>query len=183
MRLVLVGANLMPTKFDGIEFPFFGLKNKPHQISFSIQGQRVITKFKNGKVYILDDPQLEGNNYSERLLKLDIAYPQTRIIFDFTFTSLRQLIKSIDRVKWGLDSTGKNFNLTRKQKLKAKIAQVKKKNDNLLWIEGISYPFELPYDIDNFKSKDLYALLVNVNNTWYVKDFTHEHNYITEIKI
>ena len=33
--------------------------------------------------------------------------------------------------------------------------------------------------IDNFKSKDLYALLVNVNQTWYVKEFTHEHDYIT----
>ena len=96
---------------------------------------------------------------------------------------MRQLIKSIDQVKWGLDSAGKDFNLNRKQKFKAKIAQVKKKNDNLLWIEGISYPFELPYDIDDFKSKDLYALLVNVNNTWYVKEFTHEHNYITEIKL
>jgi len=173
----------MPTKFDDIEFPFFGLKNKPHQISFSLQGQRVLTKFKYGKIYILDDPKLEGNNYSERLLKLDAVYPQTRIVFDFTFTSLRQLIKSIDQVKWGLDSAGKDFNLNRKQKFKAKIAQVKKKNDNLLWIEGISYPFELPYDIDDFKSQDLYALLVNVNSTWYVKDFTHEHRYIKEIKL
>ena len=64
-----------------------------------------------------------------------------------------------------------------------KLQPVKKKNDNLLWIEGISYPFELPYDIDNFKSKDLYALLVNVNNTWYIKEFTHEQSHVTEIKI
>ena len=37
--------------------------------------------------------------------------------------------------------------------------------------------------IDDFKSHDLYALLININNTWYVKEFTHEHKYITEIKI
>ena len=36
---------------------------------------------------------------------------------------------------------------------------------------------------DDFKSKDLYALLIKVNHTWYVKEFTHEHNYIKEIKI
>ena len=74
-------------------------------------------------------------------------------------------------------------NLGRKQKFKAQIAQVKKKNDNLLWIDGISYPFEIPYMIDNFKSQDLYALLVNINHTWYVREFTHEHKHITEIKI
>ena len=72
---------------------------------------------------------------------------------------------------------------TDKQKFKAQIAQVKKKNDNLLWIDGISYPFEIPYMIDNFKSQDLYALLVNINHTWYVREFTHEHKHITEIKI
>ena len=33
------------------------------------------------------------------------------------------------------------------------------------------------------KSKDLYALLVNVNNTWYIKEFTHEQSHVTEIKI
>ena len=96
---------------------------------------------------------------------------------------MSHLIKSIDKIKWGLDSEGKSFNLGRKQKFKAQIAQVKKKNDNLLWVDGISYPFEIPYMIDNFKSKDLYALLVKVNHTWYIKEFTHEHNYIREIKI
>ena len=172
----------MSTKFDEIKFPFFGLKNKPFKISF-YNSSVTLTKFKYGKVYILDDVSLLGKNYSERLLELDTIHPQTRIVFDFTFTSLSQLIKSIDKVKWGLDSDGKNFNLGRKQKFKAQVAQVKKKNDNLLWIEGISYPFELPYDIDNFKSKDLYALLINVNDTWHIKEFTHEHRYITEIKI
>jgi len=170
------------TKFDGIKFPFFGLKTKPYKISFS-KSCAIITKFKYGKMYILDDVSLLEKTYSERLLKLDTSHPQTRIVFDYTFTSLSQLIKSINKINWGLDSSGKSFNLRRKQKFKAQIAQVKKKNDNLLWIEGISYPFELPYDIDNFKSKDLYALLVKVNNTWYIKEFTHEKQFIKEIKI
>jgi len=172
----------MNTKFDDIKFPFFGLKNKPYKISFS-NSSVILTKFKYGKVYILDDISLLGKNYAERLLELDTTHPQTRIIFDFTFISLSHLIKSIDKIKWGLDSEGKSFNLGRKQKFKAQIAQVKKKNDNLLWVDGISYPFEIPYMIDNFKSKDLYALLVKVNYTWYIKEFTHEHNYIREIKI
>ena len=172
----------MSTKFDEIKFPFFGLKNKPFKISFSNHSV-TLTKFKYGRTSILDDVTLNSKKYSERLLKLDSLHPQTRIIFDYTFTSLSQLIKSIDKVKWGLDADGKSFNLGRKQKFKAQVAQVKKKNDNLLWIEGISYPFELPYDIDNFKSKDLYALLVNVNNTWYIKEFTHEQSHVTEIKI
>jgi len=172
----------MTTKFDGIKFPLFGLKNKPHKISFS-NTSIILTKFKYGKTYILDDVSLVGKKYSERLLELDATHPQTRIVFDATFTSLSQLIKSIDKIKWGLDSDGKSFNLGRKQKFKAQIAQVKKKNDNLLWIDGISYPFEIPYMIDNFKSQDLYALLVNINHTWYVREFTHEHKHITEIKI
>jgi hypothetical protein len=171
----------MSTKFDNIEFPFFGLKDRPYKISY-LGTSVTISKFKYGKVSILDDISLEGN-YSERLLQLDTLHPQTRIVFDFTFLSMQQLIKSSDKVKWGLDAQGRSFKLNKKQKFKAKIAQVKKKNDNLLWIDGISYPFEIPHMIDDFKSKDLYALLIKVNHTWYVKEFTHEHNYIKEIKI
>ncbi len=91
----------MNTKFDDIDFPFFGLKDKPYKIAY-LGTAVTISRFKYGKVSILDDISLEGN-YSERLLKLDTIHPQTRIIFDFTFLSLPQLIKSIDDVKWGLE--------------------------------------------------------------------------------
>lgn len=173
----------MTTKFTGIHFPFFGLKVKPYNIEYHVTGHITLTKFKDGKVYLLDDVKLDSSSYSERLLRLDSQHSQTRLVFDFTFNNLRQLIKSADKVKWGLDSRGQVFNLSKKFKYKAKIAKVKRKNDNLLWIDGITYPFTLPYPIDNFKSQDLYAILVNIENTWYIKDFTHEKKYINDIKL
>ena len=93
----------MSTKFDAIEFPLFGLKDKPYKISY-LGTAITISKFKYGKVSILDDVSLEGN-YAQRLLQLDTLHPQTRIIFDFTFLSLQQLIKSIDNIKF---NTGEN---------------------------------------------------------------------------
>ncbi len=86
-------------------------------------------------------------------------------------------------MKWGVDSEGSHINLSKKEKFKAKIARVEKKTDQLLWLEKVSYPFELPHPVKNFKSKDLYALLVSVDNTWYIKDFTHEKDYITEVNL
>ena len=66
----------MSTKFDEIKFPFFGLKNKPFKISF-YNSSVTLTKFKYGKVYILDDVSLLGKNYSERLLELDTIHPNS----------------------------------------------------------------------------------------------------------
>jgi|LULY01.1.fsa_nt_gb hypothetical protein len=174
----------MNTKFSCIRFPFFGLKTKPYRIHYDTKNSQIkVTKVKNGKIYVLDGFNLNDNTYPERLLNLDKMHPQSRIVFDFTFSRLSQLIKSIDKVKWGVDSEGSHINLSKKEKFKAKIARVEKKTDQLLWLEKVSYPFELPHPVKNFKSKDLYALLVSVDNTWYIKDFTHEKDYITEVNL
>ena len=167
------------SKFKGINFPFFGLKEKPYDIKFSLNNIEIKISSTDNQWKVVDDKSLRGNYFFRNVQMLGKKY--TKVTFDYTCRDIKEIINS--KCKWGVDDTAQIFDLTTKEKFKLTCKKIKKIQENMIWVEQISYPFEIPYMIDDFKSHDLYALLVNVNNTWYVKNFTHEQSYVTDIKI
>jgi hypothetical protein len=52
--------------------------------------------------------------------------------------------------------------------------KVKKIIDSLVWIQGVSYPFEITTK-ENFSNLDeLYVTIIHINGEWLIKDFSYD---------
>lgn len=157
------------SKFDGIVFPFFGLKHKPHKILYDVSKIYVV-KYKDSHKQTLDDKSLSGD-YFNRLLQLE-----NRVKFDYTCKNLQDIVYSSP--KWGVDVTAKPFDLSKKQAVATAVKKVKKSSSNLIWVDSISYPFRLNTR-ENLEINDsMYATLIKVNNEWFIREFTMDAVYI-----
>jgi len=168
------------SKFKGITFPFFGLLKKP--ITLSYDSNRItIKKITNGANFILDDRSISGSSYLDRIYKLEDKYDKQRVIFDITARKMEELINS--GCVWGIDNQAKVFDLSKKEKFKYKVTDISRIKDNLFWVNGISYPFQLPDHLVGVNLKDLKAKLVYIDGVWYLHRFDLLIKYQNTIKL
>ena len=150
--------------FKLIKFPFFGLYKKPENISFTLD-KIFINKTLSSHKETVDDKSLTGD-YFARLLQLD-----RRINFDCTCKDLQQLV--FQRPTWGMDADAKPFDLSERSCYTSIKRKVVKTVDNLIWINKISYPFHVPTQEElSFDIESLYAVMISINDEWYIKQFT-----------
>lgn len=150
-------------KYKGINFPLFTLSKQPYRLEYTLD-KIYIYKQSTSHRELLDDKNLKGN-YFERLLQLD-----QRITFDFTCTSLQDLVYC--KAKWGVDINGTPHNFSNNYSAKVDYRQVERTRGNLIWLKKISYPFELNTTEKIDLTDTLYATIVHINNEWYIKNFS-----------
>lgn len=153
-------------KLRNISFPFFGLKKAPDTIEYTLD--KIYTySGPNAHKATLDDKNLSGD-YFARLLQM-----KNRVRFDFTCKNIQDIVYS--KVNWGVDSAGIIHDLSVPQAVEWQIKRVKRSSNNLVWLDKISYPFEINTLEDlNLDTKDMNAVVVLINNEWYIKEFTSE---------
>ena len=154
--------------FKDIRYPFFRLYKKPENISFTLN-KIFINKTLSSHKETVDDKTLKGD-YFARLSQLE-----KRLEFDCTCKDLQQLI--FERPLWGMDADAKPFDLSERNYHVSIKKEVTKTNGNLVWIDKISYPFTIPTrEIIEFPKDKIFALMVSVNNEWFIKEFTYNNS-------
>jgi len=153
--------------YKNIKYPFFGLFKKPEKITFSLT-KIFIHRTLHSHQETVDDKTLDGD-YFARLLQIE-----KRLDFDCTCKNLAQLI--FQRPKWGMDSEARPCDLSEMSYHVSLKLPVKKVRDNFIWFDKISYPFEIPTQEELEIPKDLYGLLVSVDDEWFLKEFTMDDN-------
>lgn len=151
-------------KYEGIKYPLFTLATKPTSIIF--EGDKLICVDRSGTRHTLDDKSLPGN-YFERLLQL-----KQRAFFNATCRNLQDLVFS--RAQWGIDVNGQPHDFTKKYKVRAEYRQVKRIENNLVWLRNISYPFELNTREEINLKDAVFAKVILVNGEWYLREFSYD---------
>tara|TARA_A100000164_G_C21940405_1_gene790371 strand:+ start:517 stop:1020 length:504 start_codon:yes stop_codon:yes gene_type:complete len=162
------------SKYKGMEFPFYGLKEKPFDIKFDVSKIEIKINESDYQWRVLDDKSLQGDYFFRQVQMLSKKY--TKVHFKYTCRNLREVINS--KCKWGVDSTAQIYDLSTKQKFKLICNKIKKIKENLIWVEEISYPFEINTDNINIQ-ENYYVTLVNIDKRWYPLEFSFsKHNRI-----
>jgi len=151
------------SKFKDIAFPFFALRHRPYKVLYDLN-KIYIVRHENSHKETLDDKNLSGD-YFARLLQLE-----NRVIFDYTCKNIQELVYLLP--KWGVDSKARPFDLTKKEPVSVKVKKVKKVSNNLVWIDSIAYPFRLNTKERLDITESTYVTLININNEWFIKEFT-----------
>ena len=151
--------------FKNITYPLFGLYSKPYNISFTLE-KIYINRNKDSHKETVDDKSLQGD-YFARLLQLE-----KRVDFDCTCKDLQQLI--FKRPKWGMDSKATPFDLSGTVYCRAIKRKIVKTRDNLIWLQKISYPFTMQTNEDLSLDDTIFAVLISINNEWFIKEFTFD---------
>ena len=149
--------------YKDIKYPFFGLYKKPEKITFSLTKIFVHRTLQSHQETI-DDKALDGD-YFARLLQID-----KRLTFDCTCKNLAQLI--FQRPKWGMDSQARPHDISDMSYHTSLKLPVKKVRENFVWFDKISYPFEIPTQEDLDIPKDVYGVLISLENEWFLREFT-----------
>ena len=162
------------SKFTGISFPFFGLKEKPYDIKFSLNNIEIKISSTDNQWKVVDDKSLRGNYFFRNVQMLGKKY--TKVTFNYTCRDIKEIINS--KCKWGVDDTAQIFDLTTKEKFKLTCKKIKKIQENMIWVEQISYPFEINTHEININEK-YYITLVNVDKCWHPIEFSFsKHNRV-----
>lgn len=158
------------SKFNGIRFPFYGIKRTPYDIKYSSNSIKC-NFIKDHKYFYIDKVDEITKNYSylERLVPED-----DRLYFDYTCRNLTELINS--PVKWGVDNSGRIYNLSIKERFPISIRTIRKIKENLIWLTRISHPFILDktLTIEEVDIKVLKVMVVYIDNTWILYKFTYD---------
>ena len=155
------------SKFKGIEFPFYGLKEKPFDIRFESTRIEIKINQSDYQWKVIDDKSLEGDYFFRQVQMYNRKY--TKVPFKYTCRNMRELLNS--KSKWGIDNEAQIFDLSKKEKYDLICKKIKRIKDNLIWVEGISYPFEINTDKINLK-ENYYTTLVNIDRCWYPLEFS-----------
>jgi hypothetical protein len=153
------------SKYYGVQFPVFGLLIIPFDIrvkldSIEVQKQEFCS-------WNCIDRYIEGKSLLERY----ILAKEEDFGFDITCTNLSQLISK--KVKWGIDSQFKIYNLSAKQTFKARNVKVRKCISNTIWVDSVSYPFKLKKGITDPKEiLNQYITIVYIDSVWILYRFT-----------
>jgi hypothetical protein len=153
------------SKYKGIEFPVFGLFITPFDIrirldTIDIQKQEFCE-------WNCIDRYVEGKSLLERY----ILAKQDDFYFDVTCLNLTQLISK--KVKWCIDSNFKIYDLTSKQTFKARNVKIRKCVKNSIWVDTVSYPFNLKKGLTDYKEiLNQYVTIVYIDNVWVLHKFT-----------
>ena len=77
-------------------------------------------------------------------------------------------------VNGGMDSEANPHDLSNPLIVLTRCAKVAKVNENLVWFRHISYPFKIPTFERLELNEDIYGHLVQVENEWYIREFSYE---------
>lgn len=172
----------MRSKFYGIKFPIFTTKKVPEE-EFYRQNKLFILPKKGdtNKLILVDDTTINAS-YPRRLEILRLG--QYKVIeYDYTCSNLSALLLS--RTRWGYDSANRAHYLDSAYKeFRLSYRKVIKIRKNAFWVEGISYPFELPeFLIDLQDLKNLWVGMVYVDFCWHIYDFSPFYKRKDRIKL
>ena len=164
------------TKFDGIVYPFFGLKEKPYAISYDLTRIYVV-RHKDSHRETVDDKSLQGD-YFARLAQLN-----KRLKFDATCKDIQQLI--ISQIKWGMDATAKPFDLSNKEPFKAMNEKIVKTRGSYIFVKGVSYPYKMHTNetLEISKTDEMYTTMIYVDGEWYPYEITNEWKDVKSVFI
>lgn len=155
------------SKFDDIAFPLFGLKKKPHKIIYSRDTISCYIQ-PDSNISTIDNLKYPGD-YFNRLLHID-----KRIAFDATCNSIQDII--ISKIRWGIDRNAVIHDLSLLIRVNAERRMVKRIENNLVWVNKISYPFKISA-LENVSTQDqIYATIININGVWYLTEFSYDKN-------
>lgn len=167
---------MSPSKFNQIRFPFFALRRPPTEIIYG-KDEIYIRQGRSRSFILLDTVTADTLDlpYLERVL-----HAPNRLEFEYTCRNLTELIMS--KSKWGVDSIGRIFNLTRRQRFPARCLPVIKQKDNLIWLKHISYPFHIDKSIDLniIDWNTIKAVVALIDEEWTLLHFDY-YSPITEV--
>lgn len=152
-------------KFDNINYPIFCLSKEPFKITYSIN-KIECQLYPDSIIQTIDDKSLSGDFFS-RLLQLN-----TRLEYDFTCRNVQDLVYT--KAKWGIDSNAMPHNLSKLYSVPVEKRIITKVEGSIIWIRGISYPFELPTTEKIRLNDTTYATLVNINGEWLLREFSYD---------
>lgn len=131
----------------------------------------VVNFIKDHRYFLVDkiDNTTENLSYLERL-----AAMEDRIYYDYTCRNLTELINS--PVKWGVDNTGKVFNLSNLEQFKTSLKTIRKVKPGLIWLNRISYPLtvEKTLNLEEVDTKVLKVIVVYIDYVWTIYKFTYD---------
>lgn len=152
-------------KYCNIAYPIFTTNTKPYQLEYSLDKVYLHTA-KYGHKQLIDDKSYSGD-YFARLLQM-----KSRFNFDNTSRNLQQLL--LTNAKWGIDSKAIPHDFSKPQAVPAEKRRVKNIVNSLVWVQGISYPFEITTKESFSNSDELYVTIIHVNGEWFIKNFSHD---------
>lgn len=161
----------MRSKFYTIQFPIFTLKQAPESELY--RKHRLFISPRKGdpnNLTLVDDLSIDAI-YPRRLEQLRTTNYKV-VEYDYTCTNLSALLLSKSR--WGYDSACKTHYLnTSYKEYRMSYKKVIKVVKNAFWVDGISYPFELPdFLIEITDLKNLWVGMVYVDFCWHIYDFS-----------
>jgi hypothetical protein len=151
-------------------FPFFGRKHNPYKVLYK-KDKILIKLTSHSKDVILDiaTEETKNSSYLDRIASLD-----NRLFFEYTCRNLTELLNS--KSCWGVDSTGKVFDLINTERYKTKLVKIRKVKKGLIWVNSVSYPILIDKTI-NLESADfevLRILLLYIDNEWVLYKVTYD---------
>lgn len=153
------------SKYFGITFPLIGLKSVPYD--FSIRTDSISIKLTTSSNWIQIDKFSEGRSLISRYLESK----SEDFLYDATCLNISQLISK--RIKWGIDSKAKIFDLSERQEFKARSVPVIKVKEDLIWVDTVSYPFKIKKSLlDPSLILEQYATIVLIDSNWVLYRFT-----------
>lgn len=153
------------SKYYGITFPVFGLFCTPFDLKIRLDSIEVQKQEFGNWHYI--DKYIEGKSLLDRYI---LAKDET-FGFDVTCLNLPQLISK--KVKWCIDANFKVYNLSQKQTFKARNVKIRKCVRNSIWVDSVSYPFNLKKGLTDHKEiLNQYVTIVYIDNVWVLHKFT-----------
>jgi hypothetical protein len=150
-------------KYRDIVYPIFTTNTKPYRLEYTADKVYLVTA--DERKYLIDDKDLSGD-YFARLVQL-----KTRFMYDNTSRDLQQLL--LTNAKWGMDSKAIPHDLSKKFAVPAEKRKVKSLVNSLVWVQGISYPFEINTKESFSNLDELYVTIVHINGEWFIKDFSY----------
>jgi hypothetical protein len=164
------------SKFYGIKYPIFCLKTIPDTVT--IFNDRICIRKYDSSDWITLDEYVPNKPFLYRYLTQDTG----TFTFDYTCHSITQLISN--KIDWGIDSSAKIFNLRKKEEFKAVNVKVRKVVKNIIWVDKISYPFELPKNIvipEDIKNQ--WVTIVSIDGKWNIHKFYSFYTPIESITL
>ena len=153
------------SKFASIKYPLFALRKKPYKISYD-ENKIYVQRSKDTHIETADDRRMTGDYFS-RLIRL-----KKRLYFDLTCVDTQDVILS--KPKWGVDTRGGIFDLTKKERFVCKVSRIIKVMGNKIYVSGVSYPFKIKTH-EKLKLDDImWAHIVYIDNVWYLNQFLQD---------
>jgi hypothetical protein len=168
----------MASKFSIINFPFFGLNKQPKEVNITNEQIKIKT-FDNLNQIAFDSSVKWPGNYFAHLIQMD-SLNMNRIKFDYTALNIQHLVMK-KNLEWGIDNHSTIHNLRKKQEFPAIQSPISKTAKGLLWFKHVSYPFEIPFNIEQTLSTYHIGTLIYIDKVWYIYELTSQYKKLDTI--